>query len=349
MQKFFGSMLKLLITIAGLCFNRMALLFTSLLVLSSFNAMAENVTSDFAVVVNIKGVEPGKLKLTGETLANIYLGKITKWNAPEIAAYNSNVMLPDQSITVVHRSDPGPKNPAIDTTGKFTSYLSNVNANWRMQVGESTGGKKISWPIGQLGKGNDGVAACVERNTGTIGYVSFEYAHENKMTYVLLTNNKDQKSIDPYAEVNKREEVQRAAEAKRQAVEEKHQAEMRAAYESKYQSAINNKNPQQMYLAAVKYENDNERGRAKTVYLAIMDKFSSSPVALKAADRLANLKDVEAVESAGAANREAAYSVKRQNAEQCEKNRNACFAGCAVYKDYSTRSHCESGCALCAN
>jgi len=120
-------------------------------------------------------------------------------------------------------------------------------------------------------------------------------------------------------------------------------------------------------LEAGKYENENERSRAKRVYLTIMDKFSTSPVAMKAADRLASLKDVEAVESAssasqaaaeraaeasrraGDASRDAAYTVNRKNSEQCQNNRNACFSGCGVYKNYSQRSSCESGCPLCAN
>jgi hypothetical protein len=122
--------------------------------------------------------------------------------------------------------------------------------------------------------------------------------------------------------------------------------------EAKFQNALNSRNPQQMYLTAVKYENDGERSRAKGVYLAIMDKFSTGPFAMKAADRLVSLKDVEAVENSNAASREAsreaAYSVNRQNAEQCEKNRSACFSGCGIHKDYSRRSACESGCALCA-
>ncbi len=135
----------------------------------------------------------------------------------------------------------------------------------------------------------------------------------------------------------------------------------------KFNNVLNLKNPQQQYLEAVKYENDNERSRAKRIYLTIMDKSSTSPIALKAADRLSNLKSVEAVESAsdtsraaaeraaeasrraGEASREAAYSVNRRNADQCQKDQNACWRGCDVYKNSSQRDSCKSGCASCAN
>lgn len=126
------------------------------------------------------------------------------------------------------------------------------------------------------------------------------------------------------------------------------QAAAQVAAQKKYENALRSKSPQQMYLAAVKYENDDERGRAKKIYLTIMDRFSSSPVAMKAADRLASLKDVEAVESAGAASSAAAYSVNQRNREQCEKNRIACFSGCNVYKGYSQQTACQNGCPLCA-
>ncbi len=135
----------------------------------------------------------------------------------------------------------------------------------------------------------------------------------------------------------------------------------------KFNNVLNLKNPQQQYLEAVKYENNNERSRAKRIYLTIMDKSSTSPIAMKAADRLASMKDVEAVESAsdasraaaeraaeasrraGEASREAATSVNRQNYDQCRKNRDACWSGCDVYKNSSQRDSCKSGCASCAN
>jgi phosphate transport system substrate-binding protein len=134
-------------------------------------------------VVNINGVEPGKLKLTGNTLADIYLGKITNWNDPAIAADNKDVKLPDQDITVVHRAD------GSGTTFIFTNYLSKVSADWKAKVGE---GKAVQWPVGTGGKGNEGVASYVQRIKGSIGYVEYAYAKQNKMTYTLLKNHEGQ-------------------------------------------------------------------------------------------------------------------------------------------------------------
>lgn len=208
--------------IACLVFNRRALYIASLLVLPTFNVMAENVMDDFAVVINIKGIEPGKLKLTGETLANIYLGKITKWDDPEITTYNNDVTLPDLSITVVHRSDFNRKDPTKDTTFKFSKYLSKTSADWKTKVGEITNGSEIIWPTGMVGKGNDGVASTVARVNGSIGYVGFDYAYENKMAYALLKNHKDQKPIDPYVGFDKRK-AEQAALADRRAREEERQ------------------------------------------------------------------------------------------------------------------------------
>ncbi|TXT21321.1 MAG: phosphate transport system substrate-binding protein [Gallionellaceae bacterium] len=134
-------------------------------------------------VVNIVGVEPGKLKLTGETLANIYLGKITKWSDPQIAADNKELKLPDEVITVVHRAD------GSGTTFLFTNYLTKVSADWKSKVGE---GKAVQWPAGTGGKGNEGVASYVQRIKNSIGYVEFAYAKQNKMAHAQLKNREGQ-------------------------------------------------------------------------------------------------------------------------------------------------------------
>ncbi len=130
-------------------------------------------------VVNINGVEPGKLKLDGEVLAAIFLGKITKWNDPAIAALNKDVNLPAEDITVVHRSD------GSGTTFIFTNYLSKASAEWKSAVGEDA---SVSWKTGTGGKGNEGVASYVQRIKNSIGYVEYAYALQNKMTYVQLKN-----------------------------------------------------------------------------------------------------------------------------------------------------------------
>ena len=134
-------------------------------------------------VINVAGVEPGKLKLTGDTLANIYLGKITKWNDPQIAADNKELKLPDEAITVVHRAD------GSGTTFIFTNYLTKVSADWKSKVGE---GKAVQWPTGTGGKGNEGVASYVQRIKNSIGYVEYAYAMQNKMTYTQLKNREGQ-------------------------------------------------------------------------------------------------------------------------------------------------------------
>lgn len=130
-------------------------------------------------VVNISGVSAGQLKLTPAVLADIFLGKITKWNAPAIAAENKDVSLPDQDITVVHRSD------GSGTTFIFTNYLSKVSPDWKSVVGEGTA---VSWKAGTGGKGNEGVASYVQRIKGSIGYVEYAYALQNKMTTVQMKN-----------------------------------------------------------------------------------------------------------------------------------------------------------------
>jgi phosphate transport system substrate-binding protein len=130
-------------------------------------------------VVNVKGIAPGQLKLTGQLLGDIYLGKITKWNDPAIAAANPGVTLPDNAIAVVRRAD------GSGTTFIFTNYLSKVNAEWKSKVGE---GAAVNWPTGAGGKGNEGVAAFVQRLPNSIGYVEYSYARANKMSHVQLRN-----------------------------------------------------------------------------------------------------------------------------------------------------------------
>lgn len=119
--------------------------------------------------------------------------------------------------------------------------------------------------------------------------------------------------------------------------------------ERRFNALLRSNDPQEMYLAAGRYESDGDRSRAKTIYRQIVDRFAKNPIAIKATDRLTRLADVESVESVGAANRDAVNSVNRRNAEQCQNNRTACFSGCQVYKDYSQRSSCQNGCPLCAN
>ncbi|HEX6364401.1 MAG TPA: phosphate ABC transporter substrate-binding protein PstS [Albitalea sp.] len=130
-------------------------------------------------VVNIKGIQPGQIKLTGQALGDIYLGKITKWNDPALAALNPGVPLPDAAISVVRRAD------GSGTSFIFTNYLSKVNAEWKSKVGEGTA---VNWPTGAGGKGNEGVAAFIGRLPNSIGYLEYAYVKQNKMTYALLKN-----------------------------------------------------------------------------------------------------------------------------------------------------------------
>ncbi|OFZ67612.1 MAG: phosphate ABC transporter substrate-binding protein PstS [Betaproteobacteria bacterium RBG_16_56_24] len=134
-------------------------------------------------VINVNGVEAGKLKLDGTTLADIYLGKITKWNDPAIVEMNKDLKLPDESITVVHRSD------GSGTTFIFTNYLSKASPEWKSAVGEGTA---VSWKTGTGGKGNEGVASYVQRIKGSIGYVEYAYALQNKMNTVQMKNRDGQ-------------------------------------------------------------------------------------------------------------------------------------------------------------
>jgi phosphate transport system substrate-binding protein len=130
-------------------------------------------------VVNIPGVKPGQLKLTGQVLGDIYLGKIKKWNEKAIVDLNPGVALPNQDIGVVRRAD------GSGTTFIFTNYLAKVNAEWKQKIGEGTA---VQWPVGLGGKGNEGVAAFVQRLPGSIGYVEYAYAKQNKLSHAGLQN-----------------------------------------------------------------------------------------------------------------------------------------------------------------
>lgn len=130
-------------------------------------------------VVNIEGLKPGELVLSGELLGDIYLGKITKWDDPAIVKLNPGVKLPSASIAVVHRSD------GAGTSFNFTNYLSKVNAEWKSRVGEGTA---VEWPAGVGAKGNEGVSGNVGQTRNAIGYVEYAYAKQNKLTYTALIN-----------------------------------------------------------------------------------------------------------------------------------------------------------------
>ncbi len=130
-------------------------------------------------VINVKGIAPGQMKLDGQVLGDIFLGKITKWDDPAIKALNPGVPLPDAAIAPVRRAD------GSGTTFNFTNYLSSVHPEWKAKVGEGTA---VNWPVGAGGKGNEGVAAFVNRLPNSIGYVEYSYVKQNKMTYTLMKN-----------------------------------------------------------------------------------------------------------------------------------------------------------------
>jgi phosphate transport system substrate-binding protein len=130
-------------------------------------------------VVNIAGIRPGGIKLSGSVLADIYLGKITKWNDQAITALNPGLALPDKTIAVVRRAD------GSGTTFIFTNYLSKVSGEWKTKVGEGTA---VQWPQGLGGKGNEGVSAFVQRVPESIGYVEYAYAKQNKLTFAQMQN-----------------------------------------------------------------------------------------------------------------------------------------------------------------
>ncbi len=140
-------------------------------------------------IVNLPGVQPGQLKLSGALLADIFMGRVLKWNDPRIVALNKGVKLPPLPITVVHRSD------GSGTSFLFTSYLAMKNPTWASKVGASDA---VSWPTGIGGKGNDGVSAFVKQTMGSIGYVEYAYAKQNKASFVLL-QNKAGKFVAPAA------------------------------------------------------------------------------------------------------------------------------------------------------
>lgn len=138
-------------------------------------------------VINVKGLESGKVKLSGEVLGDIFLGKIKTWDDAAIKALNPDVTLPATAITVVHRAD------GSGTTWIFTNYLTKVSKEWAKKVGCE---KAVAWPIGVGGKGNEGVASYVKRINGSIGYVEYAYALQNKLAHVQL-KNKAGKFVSP--------------------------------------------------------------------------------------------------------------------------------------------------------
>ncbi len=131
-------------------------------------------------VINVKGIEPGQLKLTGPLLGDIFLGKVSRWNDPAIKALNPTLPLPDAAIAQVRRAD------GSGTTFIFTNYLSKVNAEWKAKVGEGTA---VNWPVGAGGKGNEGVAAFVGRLPNSMGYVEYSYVKQNKLNYAVMQNS----------------------------------------------------------------------------------------------------------------------------------------------------------------
>ena len=137
--------------------------------------------------VNLDGITPGQLKLTSDVIANIHLGRITKWNDKAIADLNPGVTLPALAITVVHRAD------GSGTTFIWTNYLSKTNADFKNTVGEGTA---VKWPTGVGGKGNEGVAAQVQRIKGAFGYVEYAYAKKNKIAHTQL-KNRDGNFVQP--------------------------------------------------------------------------------------------------------------------------------------------------------
>ena len=144
------------------------------------------VAGSVAVAYNVRGLGAG-LKLTGPVLSDIFAGKINKWNDAQIAALNAGTNLPNQGITVVHRSD------GSGTTNIFTSYLSAVSGDWKAKIGA---GKSVDWPVGLGGKGNDGVAALVKQTNGSIGYMELAFSAQNRLP-VAAIRNKSGKYVTP--------------------------------------------------------------------------------------------------------------------------------------------------------
>jgi len=138
-------------------------------------------------VVNLEGIKPGELVFDGATLANIYLGKITKWDDPAIKKLNPNLKLPSQAITVVRRSD------GSGTTFNFTDYLSKASEEWKTKVGSGTA---VEWPAGVGAKGNEGVAGNISQTRNSIGYVEYAYAKQNNLIYTAMINRAG-KTVQP--------------------------------------------------------------------------------------------------------------------------------------------------------
>ena len=141
-------------------------------------------------VVNLPGVKPGELVFDGKTLADVFIGKVTQWDDPEITKLNPNTKLPHLAITTVHRSD------GSGTTFNFTNYLGKVSPEWQQKVGADV---SVEWPNGVGGKGNAGVAASVQQVSGTIGYVEYAYVKQNNMTYTKMVNQAG-KTLEPNME-----------------------------------------------------------------------------------------------------------------------------------------------------
>src|SRR5438128_603861 len=138
-------------------------------------------------VINLEGIKPGDLVIDGPTLAKIYLGEIKKWDDPAIAKLNPGAKLPSTAIALVHRSD------GSGTTYNFTYYLSDASPDWKSKVGTNTA---VQWPAGIGAKGNEGVANNVGNTKGSIGYVEYAYALQNKLTFTKMVN-KDGKTVAP--------------------------------------------------------------------------------------------------------------------------------------------------------
>jgi phosphate transport system substrate-binding protein len=141
-------------------------------------------------VVNLEGVKAGDMVFDGPTLADIYLGKITRWDDPAIKKLNPGLKLPSEAISVVHRAD------GSGTTFNFTDYLSKVSPDWKSKVGSGTA---VEWPTGVGAKGNEGVSGNIDQTRNSIGYVEYAYAKQNKLTSTSMVN-KDGKKVEPTTE-----------------------------------------------------------------------------------------------------------------------------------------------------
>ncbi|SMF20433.1 phosphate ABC transporter substrate-binding protein, PhoT family [Tistlia consotensis] len=141
-------------------------------------------------IVNVEGIKPGELVIDGKTLAEIFMGKIAKWNDKAIQTLNPKAKLPNKAIAVVHRSD------GSGTTFNFTDYLSKVSSDWKSQIGSDA---SVQWPVGIGAKGNEGVSNMVKQTGNSVGYVEYAYALQNKLTYTKM-KNKDGKVVAPTSE-----------------------------------------------------------------------------------------------------------------------------------------------------